>query len=77
MPGARRDARELIRSLKELYPDETEDQTISRFRKELEADQALQRAVLRDVFNQLLQLDEGKSPTKRRTALESLIPILS
>jgi len=34
-----------------------------RFLKELEGDQALKRAVLRDVFNELLQeLDEGKSP---------------
>ena len=47
----------------EQYPDETEDQLISRFLKELEGDQALKRAVLRDVFNELLQeLDEGKSP---------------
>jgi len=28
-----RDALELIRSLKEQYPDETEDQLISRFQK--------------------------------------------
>jgi hypothetical protein len=55
MTGAMRDALELIRSLKEQYPDETEDQLISRFLKELEGDQALKRAVLRDVFNELLQ----------------------
>jgi len=62
MTGAKGDALELIRSLKEQYPDETEDQLISRL-KELEGDQALKRAVLRDVFNELLQeLDEGKSP---------------
>jgi hypothetical protein len=42
-------------SLKEQHPDETEDQLISRFLKELEGDQALKRAVLRDVFNELLQ----------------------
>jgi hypothetical protein len=54
MTGAKGDALELIRSLKEQYPDETEDQLISRL-KELEGDQALKRAVLRDVFNELLQ----------------------
>jgi hypothetical protein len=63
MTGAKAEALELIRSLKEQYPDETEDQLISRFLKELEGDQALKRAVLCDVFNELLQeLDEGKSP---------------
>ena len=64
MTEAMRDALELIRSLKEQYPDETEDQLISRFLKELEGDQALKRAVLRDVFNELLQEldDEGKPP---------------
>ena len=46
MTGAMRDALELIRSLKEQYPDETEDQLISRFHKELEADQALRRALI-------------------------------
>jgi transcriptional regulator len=46
MTEAMRDALELIRILKEQYPDEIE-----------------KRAVLRDVFNELLQeLDEGKSP---------------
>jgi hypothetical protein len=63
MTGAMRDALELIRSLKKQYPDETEDQLISRFLKELESDQALKRAVLRDIFNELLQgLGEGKPP---------------
>jgi hypothetical protein len=63
MTGAMRDALELIRSLKEQYPDETEDQLISRFHKELEADQALRRALMRDVFQNLLQeLGEGKPP---------------
>ena len=41
MTEAMRDALELIRSLKEQYRDETEDQLISRFHKELEDDQAL------------------------------------
>ena len=41
MTGAKGDALELIRSLKEQYPDETEDQLISWFLKELEGDQAL------------------------------------
>jgi len=63
MTGAMRDALELIRSLKKQYPGETEDQLASRFQKELEADRALKRAVMRDVFNDLLQvLDEGKPP---------------
>jgi 2-polyprenyl-6-methoxyphenol hydroxylase-like FAD-dependent oxidoreductase len=62
MTGAMRDALELIRSLKETHPDETEDQLISRFQKEL-GDQALQRALMRDVFKDLLQeLGEGKPP---------------
>jgi hypothetical protein len=44
----------------------TEDQLISRFLKELEGDQALKRAVLRDVFNDLFQeLGEGKPPKAR------------
>jgi hypothetical protein len=61
MTGAIRDALELIRSLKEQYPDETEDQLISRFQKELDGDQALKRALIRDVFKNLLQeLDERK-----------------
>ena len=60
MTGAMRDALELIRSLKKQYPDETEDQLVSRFQKELEADRALKRAVMREVFNDLLQeLDKG------------------
>jgi len=63
MTGAMRDALELIRSLKKQYPDETEDQLVSRFLKELEADRALKRAILRDVFNELLKkLGEGKPP---------------
>ena len=61
MTEAMRDALELIRSLKEQYPDETEDQLISRFHKELEGDQALRRALMRDVFKHLLQeLGEGE-----------------
>jgi hypothetical protein len=44
MTEAMRDALELIRILKEQYPDETEDQLISRFHKELEDDQALRRS---------------------------------
>jgi hypothetical protein len=64
--GAMRDALELIRSLKKQYPDETEDQLVSRFQKELEDDRALKRAVMRDVFNDLLQeLDEGKPPNSK------------
>ena len=47
MTGAMRDALELIRSLKEQYPDETEDQLISRFLKELEGDQALKMGLVR------------------------------
>jgi 2-polyprenyl-6-methoxyphenol hydroxylase-like FAD-dependent oxidoreductase len=63
---AMRDALELIRSLKEQYPDETEDQLISRFHKELEGDQALRRALMRDVFKHLLQeLGEGKPPNSK------------
>ena len=63
MTEAMRDALELIRSLKEQYPDETDDQLISRFHKELEGDQALRRALMRDVFKHLLQeLGEGKPP---------------
>ncbi len=62
--GAMRDALELIRSLKDQYPDETEDQLISRFHKELEGDQTLRRALMRDVFTNLLQeLGEGKPPS--------------
>ena len=53
MTGAMRDALELIRSLKKQYPDDTEDQLVSRFQKELEADRALKRAVMREVFNDL------------------------
>jgi 2-polyprenyl-6-methoxyphenol hydroxylase-like FAD-dependent oxidoreductase len=66
MTGAMRDALELIRSLKETHPDETEDQLISRFQKELEGDQALKRALMRDVFKHLLQeLGEGKPPNAK------------
>ena len=69
MTGAMRDALELIRSLKEQYPDETEDQLISRFHKELEGDQALRRALMRDVFQNLLQeLGEGGSRRTKRPA---------
>jgi hypothetical protein len=63
MTGAIPDALELIRSLKEQYPDETEDQLISRFQKELEDDPALKRGLMRDVFKDLLQeLGKGKPP---------------
>jgi hypothetical protein len=63
MTGAMRDAFELIRSLIKQYPDETEDQLISRFQKELEGDRALKRALMRDVFKNLLQeLGEGNPP---------------
>jgi hypothetical protein len=64
MAGAKlRDALEPIRSLKEQYPDETEDQWFSRFQKELEGDKALKRTIMREVFNDLLQeLGEGKPP---------------
>lgn len=55
MTEAMRDALERIRSLKEQYPEETEDQLISRFHKELEGDQPLRRALMRDVFKHLLQ----------------------
>jgi hypothetical protein len=55
MTGAMRDALELIRSLKEQYPKETEDRLISRFQKELEGDKTLKRALMRDVFKNLLQ----------------------
>ena len=66
MTGAMRDALELIRSLKETHPDETEDQLISRFQKELEGDRALKRALMRDVFKNLLQeLSEGKPPNSK------------
>ena len=44
---ATRDALELIRSLKKQYPDETEDQLVSRFQKEREADRAFQRLASR------------------------------
>jgi hypothetical protein len=37
MTGAMRDALELIRSLKEQYPNETEDRLINRFLKEVGA----------------------------------------
>jgi hypothetical protein len=61
-----RDALELIRSLKETHPDETEDQLVSRFQKELEGDQALKRALMRDIFKDLLQeLGEGKPPNSK------------
>ena len=64
--GAMSDALELIRSLKKQYPDETEDQLISRFQKELEGDRALKRALMRDVFKSLLQeLGEGKPPNSK------------
>jgi hypothetical protein len=33
MTGAMRDALELTRSLKKQYPDETEDQLVSRFQR--------------------------------------------
>jgi 2-polyprenyl-6-methoxyphenol hydroxylase-like FAD-dependent oxidoreductase len=66
MTGAMRDALELIRSLKKQYPDETVDQLISRFQKELEDDRALKRALMRDVFNGLLQkLSEREPPNSK------------
>ena len=66
MTGAMRDALELIRSLKKQYPDETEDQLVSRFQKQLEADRAFKRAIMRGVFNDLVQeLGEGKPPNSK------------
>jgi 2-polyprenyl-6-methoxyphenol hydroxylase-like FAD-dependent oxidoreductase len=66
MTDAMRDALQLIRSLKEQHPDETEDQLISRFHKELEGDQTLRRALMRDVFKHLLQeLGEEQPPNSK------------
>ena len=64
MTGALSDALELIGSLKEQFPDDTDDQLISRFLKEREGDQAFKRAVLRDVVNHLLrEMGERELPT--------------
>ena len=61
LSGAMRDAFGTGTKPERKYPDETEDQLISRFHKELEDDQALRRALMRDVFKHLLQeLGEGK-----------------
>ena len=64
--GAMRDALELIRSLKDQYPDETEDQLISRCHKELEGDQTLRRALMRDVFTQLASRIRRREAAKLR-----------
>ena len=65
MTGVLSDALELIRSLKVQFPDETNDQLISRFLKEREGDPAFKRAVLRDVLNHLLrELGERKPPRR-------------
>jgi hypothetical protein len=72
MTEAMRDALALIRSLKEQYPDETEDQLISRFQKELEGDQTLKRALMRDVFKGVAsRIRQGvASRIRRREAAE-------
>jgi hypothetical protein len=70
LTGALSDALELIRSLKVQFPDETEDQLISRFLKEREGDQAFKRAVLRDVLNHLLrELGERKPPRRASSSM--------
>ena len=61
MTGAKlREAMALLRSLKHQYPDDSDELLQQRFRKELESDAARSRAIIEDIYRELLQELTGR-----------------
>jgi ADP-heptose:LPS heptosyltransferase len=60
--GKLREAMDLLRSLKQQYPDDSDEVLQQRFRKELESDPAIRRAIIEDIYRKWLQeLTERKT----------------
>jgi hypothetical protein len=60
--GKLREAMDLLRSLKQQYPDDSDEVLQQRFRKELESDPATRRAIIEDIYRKWLQeLTERKT----------------
>lgn len=58
-----RQALDLMRDLMKKYPNESDEQLQRRFREELVRDPAMQDAIRRDIFIDLLrELQAGKAP---------------
>jgi hypothetical protein len=56
MTGAKlREAMDLLRSLKQQNPDDSDELLQQRFRKELESDPALRRAIIEDLYREWRQ----------------------
>ena len=61
MTGAKlREAMDLLRSLKQQYPDDSDELLQQRFRRELESDPARSRAIIEDIYRELLQELTGR-----------------
>ena len=61
MAGAKlREAMGLLRSLKQQYPDDLDELLQQRFRKELESDPAIRRAIIEDIYRECLQELTGR-----------------
>jgi hypothetical protein len=60
MSGAKlRDAMDLLRSLKQQYPAESDELLQQRFREKLECDPAMRRAIIEDIYREWLQQITG------------------
>ena len=61
MTGAkRREAMDLLRSLKQQYPDDSDELLQQQFRKELESDPAIRRAIIEDIYREWLRELTGR-----------------
>jgi hypothetical protein len=61
MTGAKlREAMDLLRSLKQQYPDDSDELLQQRFRKELESDPAIRRAIIEDIYREWLRELTGR-----------------
>ena len=61
MSGAKlREAMDLLRSLKQQYPDDSDELLQQRFRTELEGDPAIRRAMIEDIYRQWLRELTGR-----------------
>jgi hypothetical protein len=55
-----REAMDLLRSLKQKYPEDSDELLQQRFRKELERHPAMRRAVIEDIYRGWLQELTGR-----------------
>jgi hypothetical protein len=55
-----REAMDLLRNLKQQYPEDSDELLQQRFRKELERDPAMRRAVIEDIYREWLQELTGR-----------------